>query len=93
MASGTHLNILDEAVVAMGTTANLPGLVAVAIELNFRAFEAMVVRFVIDNGDLAAIAMEVTIDIDDLTALLMLATINIWDLLYLVAIMMGMQLT
>ena len=78
----------------MGTTANLPGLVAVAIELNFRAFEAMVMRFVIDNGDLAAIAMEVTIiDIDDLTALLMLATINIWDLLYLVAIMMGMQLT
>ena len=50
--------------------------------------------FVIDNGDLAAIAMEVTIiDIDDLTALLMLATINIWDLLYLVAIMMGLQLT
>ena len=93
MASGTHLNILDEAGVAMGTTANLPGLVAVAIELNFRAFEAMVMRFVIDNGDLAAIAMEVTIDIDDLTALLMLATINIWDLLYLVAIMMGMQLT
>lgn len=78
----------------MGTTANLPGLVAMAIELNFRAFEAMVMRFVIDNGDLAAIAMEVTIiDIDDLRALLMLATINIWDLLYLVAIMMGMQLT
>ena len=41
LASGTHLNILDEAGVAMGTTANLPGLVAVAIELNFRAFEAM----------------------------------------------------
>ena len=78
----------------MGTTANLPGLVAVAIEPNFRAFEAMVMLFVIDNGDLAAIAMEVTIiDNDDLTALLMLATINIWELLYLVAIMMGMQLT
>jgi len=77
----------------MGTTVNLPGLVAVAIELNVRAFEAMVMRFVIDNGDLAAIAMGVTIDIDNLTALLMLATINIWDLLYLVAILMGMQLT
>lgn len=88
---GTHL--LDEAGVAMGTTVNLPGLVAVAIELNVRAFEAMVMRFVIDNGDLAAIAMGVTIDIDNLTALLMLATINIWDLLYLVAILMGMQLT
>ena len=77
----------------MGTTVTLPGLVAVAIELNVRAFKAMVMRFVIDNGDLAAIAMGVTIDIDDLTALLMLATINIWDLLYLVAILMGMQLT
>lgn len=54
----------------MGTTANLPGLVAVAIEPNFRAFEAMVMRFVIDNGDLAAIAMEVTIiDNDDFDSL------------------------
>jgi len=44
LASGTNLSILDEAGVAMGTTVNIPGLVAVAIELNVRDFDAMVMR-------------------------------------------------